>query len=407
MSARPVVFPAPALVEPSPAALPSGAPPVAEIRAPAAGRPAPGARPAGTLPPEVRTTLRVLLDDPTGAGEARRLAVALAEQLGFDEAGAGRVALVVTEAASNVVKHAGHGELLLRAAPAAGGALALQCLALDRGRGIADVGRALTDGYSTAGTSGAGLGAIARLADRFELQATPDRGTVLLAELRPATDRSAAAPPEPATPGAVCVPKPGQAVCGDAWDAWPRDAGAPERLLVVDGLGHGPDAAAASAEAVRLFRDALAADPAWPADELLRALHRGLRATRGAAVALVDVDAREVRLTGVGNVAGVIVGRDDAGRVATRSMVSHNGIVGHEMRKVQTFAYPAAPDDLVVLHTDGLASRWTPGAHPGLLARSPALVAGVLYRDAVRGTDDATVVVTRVPPAGRAAGARA
>src|SRR5262245_38968592 len=109
-------------------------------------------------------------------GEARRAAVALADGLGFGEADAGKVALVVTEAASNLVKHGGGGELLLGVLERDGVA-GIEVLALDRGPGMADLGRCLRDGYSTAGTRGTGLGAIARLSSGFEVHSADRRGT--------------------------------------------------------------------------------------------------------------------------------------------------------------------------------------------------------------------------------------
>ena len=94
--------------------------------------------------------------EPGDPGEARRRAMALAGELGFDEQQAGRVALVVTEAASNILKHASGGEILLGKDVAA---QAIEVLAIDRGAGMSDVARCFQDGYSTAGSPGTGLGA--------------------------------------------------------------------------------------------------------------------------------------------------------------------------------------------------------------------------------------------------------
>ncbi len=64
-------------------------------------------------------------------------------------------------------------------------------------------------------------------------------------------------------------------------------------------------------------------------------------------------------------------------------------------RKFQEFAYPFPKGATLVMHSDGLISRWTLDAYPGLAAHDPALVAGVLYRDFQRGRDDVTVLVAR------------
>ena len=106
----------------------------------------------------------VLLDvnDPTDVAEARRRALTVASQLGFDETVSGQAAIAVSEAATNLLKHATRGQMFVginRGNPAG-----LQIVAMDRGPGIRDVTASMLDGISTAGTSGNGLGAIRRLA---------------------------------------------------------------------------------------------------------------------------------------------------------------------------------------------------------------------------------------------------
>jgi hypothetical protein len=92
----------------------------------------------------------------------------------------------------------------------------------------------------------------------------------------------------------------------------------------------------------------------------------------------------------VGNIAAHLITRHDR-----RQLVSHNGIVGSNVRKVQEFDAPWTEDTLLVLHSDGLQSRWHLDDYPGLAMCHPALIAGVLYRDHARGRDDVTVVVVR------------
>jgi anti-sigma regulatory factor (Ser/Thr protein kinase) len=326
--------------------------------------------------------------EPSQVGEARRAAAALAARLGFGEQEAGKVALVVTEAATNLVKHAREGVILLRPLER-GGATGVELLALDRGPGTADVSRWLSDGFSTAGTSGTGLGAITRLAAFADLHSTPEKGTALLARLwsRPPAEAAGL------RVGAVCVPVAGEEVCGDAW-AVAQDAGR-ALVLVADGLGHGPQAAAAAQEAVRVFRDNAAGAPA----EILQAIHLALRSTRGAAAAVAAVDRAggAVVYAGVGNVSGMILAQE-----GSRSLVSHNGTLGHEARKFQEFASPFAEHATLVMHTDGLLSRWALDAYPGLARRDPALIAGILFRDFRRGRDDTTVLaVSRAEGEGR------
>jgi hypothetical protein len=76
-------------------------------------------------------------------------------------------------------------------------------------------------------------------------------------------------------------------------------------------------------------------------------------------------------------------------------VVSHHGTLGHDVRKIQEFSYPWPRGAVLVMHSDGLTSKWGFEAYPGLIQRDPALVAAVLYRDFQRGNDDTTVVVVR------------
>ena len=114
--------------------------------------------------------------------------------------------------------------------------------------------------------------------------------------------------------------------------------------------------------------------------------------TRGAAVAVARIDAaaQVVRFVGVGNISALLV--QPAG---ARHMVSHNGTAGHVAPRIREFTYEFTSDPLVILHSDGLATRWDIAAYPGLTAQHPSLIAGVLLRDHRRSRDDASVVAMR------------
>lgn len=326
--------------------------------------------------------LALPITEPSQLGQARRLATALAERLGFDEAGAGRVAIVVTEVATNLLKHGKGGELLVSPV-SAGGVNGIEILALDKGPGIANLAQALRDGYSTAGSPGTGLGAIVRLAALFDIHTAAGVGTAVLARLWPGVPAGTAVASRLEV-AAVSVPKPGEEVCGDGWGV-EQQAGR-HLIAVADGLGHGVQAAEASREAIRIFR----VSKGLPLRALIETVHAALRSTRGAAMAVAEVDiGRQVlRYCGVGNIAGAVL--SDTG---SRHLVSHNGTLGHEIRRIDEFTYPWPNDALLVLHSDGLASHWDLERYAGLAGRHPSLIAGVLYRDFNRGRDDVTVVV--------------
>jgi anti-sigma regulatory factor (Ser/Thr protein kinase) len=314
-------------------------------------------------------------------GAVRRAAAELAYELGFGEIEAARVALVATELGTNLVKHAREGEILLQWS-GRGSAAEIELIALDRGPGIANVAQSLRDGTSSAGTPGTGLGAIRRAARRFDVYSS-DVGTAVLAAIA-ASDTAAGC--VGFEHGAVSVPIPGEVECGDGVSVAAGDGHL--RALVVDGLGHGPLAAVAATRAAEIF----AAYPTAPLPDVMQHLHDGLRPTRGAAAALVEIDARRglVRFCGVGNVAGTI-----ATDGATRSLVSHHGTLGHDARRIAEFQYPWSRGALLVLNSDGLVSHWSLTRYPGIAERASSLVAAVLYRDFRRHRDDATALVVR------------
>ncbi|GLC23705.1 SpoIIE family protein phosphatase [Roseisolibacter agri] len=340
----------------------------------------------------------VPIDHASRVGEARRAVAALAAALGLDEVAQGRAALIATEAAGNLAKHARDGVLLAQAVGPADAPL-LELLAIDRGPGMADPARCLRDGFSTAGTPGTGLGAIQRTADLFDLDSHPGRGTVLLAHVRNGGGGRPAPPSNTLLQvGAICLPIAGERACGDAWMV--LDDGGRAVVLVVDGLGHGEHAAVAAGAALDatraagLPRDGVAA---YGPAATLALLHAALRPTRGAAVGLglVDGTSGTVRFGGVGNVAAAVM-PDVSAPDRTRGLVSQNGIVGHQARTASEVAERCPPGALLMLASDGVRPQWRLDALPGLARRHPSVIAATLWRDLARGRDDATVLVTRV-----------
>jgi anti-sigma regulatory factor (Ser/Thr protein kinase) len=322
------------------------------------------------------------IGEPSEIAAARRAGGDLARKLDFDDTLAGRVALVITEAATNIVKHAGHGEILLRMVMHAD-VPGIEILAIDSGPGMANFALNMEDGNSTAGTYGVGLGAIRRQSSEFDVYSAPDAGTVLCmviwkGPLGESTPRCKV--------GAVCLPIAGEDECGDAWSAVESDGCL--SVLVADGLGHGPMAAQASRFAV----DAVEQRPGSLPADMMRDIHAALHRTRGAAVAVARIDFHtgELRFAGIGNIAASV---HQAG--ARHHLVSHNGIVGSNMRKVQEFALPWSADALLVMHSDGINTRWDLERYTGLANCEPSVIAAVLYRDFARLRDDVSVIVVR------------
>ena len=334
----------------------------------------------------------IRVDDTTHVGEARRLAASLCRDLDFGAPRIGQAALIVTELATNLFRHTAGagGELVFRAIEEAG-ATGMDILSLDRGPGIANIGESLRDGCSTANSSGTGLGAIRRASSVFDVFSALGKGTVLFSRL---WKGSPPALPPDAPPalcvGAVCVPARGEQACGDAWSMQAGgQAQGTTTFMLADGLGHGPDAAAAADLAVAIFKRHALKSPA----ELVSLIHAGLKGTRGAAVAVAELPgappaARVVRFAGVGNIAGLML----CGK-SWKNLSSFPGTAGLEARKIQEFCYPWPEGGMLVLHSDGISGRWSLDDYPGLAHKHPALIAGVLFRDHQRPRDDSTVLV--------------
>ncbi|MCP2258510.1 Anti-sigma regulatory factor (Ser/Thr protein kinase) [Streptoalloteichus tenebrarius] len=315
------------------------------------------------------------VDQPGHVGPARALAVRAARAAGLPQATVDRVALAATELASNLVRHAGGGSLVAHHGPAG-----MELLSLDLGPGIARISESMRDGFSTAGTLGAGLGTVRRAADEFDLFSLPDAGTVVLARWRTAERLGPVV-------GAVGLPAPGEEVSGDAWTVV-RGAGL-LTVLVCDGLGHGPAAAAASRRAVALAREHPDADPLT----LLGALRTGLVGTRGAAVAVAQVHhgTGRLRFVGMGNVsARLYADRTSSGR----RLVSRPGIVGAGQARppVADTVHPWGQESLLVLATDGASERWSLDDWPGLTDHDPTTVAAWVLWHANRRRDDVCVL---------------
>ena len=339
--------------------------------------------------PAVEDVAWLRLDEPSAVGGARRTVEQLATQLGAAEVRAAEIGIAVTEIASNVQRHGGGGTLLVRAVRDVDTAV-VEVVAVDSGPGIVDLGAAMRDRSSTAGSLGIGMGAIARMAQWVEI-ATTERGTVLVAGFDLQRGRPQAAVARSVDAAGITRALAGEDVCGDAYAT--RSHGRGFSLMVADGSGHGPLAAAASTAAVRTFLDPDRA--AEPAADVLGRVHGALSGTRGAAVAIAEVDpeAETVRFAGIGNIAGAVL---SAG--GKRSMVSLGGVAGFRSPKIRTFEYAYPSGAVVVLHSDGVRSRWSEADVRGLVGRAPILLAATLLRDAGIRHDDACVLVGRAAP---------
>ena len=285
-------------------------------------------------PPQDMRWLRV--EDASAVAACRNAAMAMAGRLQFPSARADPLALAVTEAASNLYKHADQGSLLLcvnRDADAPG----IELVTIDSGPGLSDASAAMRDGHSTAGTLGIGLGAIRRLADFCDLYSVPGHGTSLVARFWPAPRQHAV------RCAGLTRPMTGELECGDVYGAVLTS----DTMMAVlcDGLGHGPLAAAAAMAGVTAVLD----EPAGEPRALLERAHRRMTGTRGGAVGVVQISGQLARFAGLGNIAASILSEG-----SRKSMLSVPGIAGYtcsllasiserDIREWGPFAGPATP----------------------------------------------------------------
>lgn len=326
---------------------------------------------------------KILIEDVSQIGHARREAGALAKTLGFDQAEAGRASIVASQLASNILRYGGGGEILLDRVERKDARV--QIIALDKGSGIPDTETALIDGYTTSKSSGTGLGSVRRHSALFDIYSRINQGTAVLSEVSagPAPHRQVFEHP---SVGGVAVPMPGEDVCGDAWCVRHLDDG--PLLILADGLGHGHAAADAAHTALSAFLD----HAGRTVEEITEAVHLASRSGRGSAIGLLRVDRAQgnAEFCGLGNVEANLFGT--AGR---SRMVSEPGVAGASAKRIRAFSYSTQDRSIAILNTDGLASQWSFDQYPGLLPHNPTLIAAILYRDFTRGRDDTGVLVAR------------
>lgn len=315
----------------------------------------------------------------------RRTAKEMAIDSGFSAVVAEEVALAVGELAQNIVRHAGSGQIVLSIVRC-GADMGIQVDASDQGEGIADPNIAMTDGYSTAGGLGCGLGAVNRLMDQLNIlssgQFSQGAHIRCVRWNRPAIKERLQ---NPLDIGVVSQSKLGENVNGDAYLVVETDQ--TSLAAVIDGVGHGA-AAHQAATTVHRYVETHAREPL---DRILTGASHNCRATRGAVMALVRIDWRTgvVQHAGVGNIETRLLA------VSPGILLPRRGILGHGTMSVRVNRQVWGPGDVLVLFSDGLRSSWRWEQFPSASVLSSQQLARELFDELVRGDDDATVLVVK------------
>ncbi|MGC1241910.1 MAG: ATP-binding protein [Chryseosolibacter sp.] len=295
--------------------------------------------------------------------------------------------LIVSEITSNLIKHAGSGEVLYRTTQSGDDAV-FEIVCIDKGPGMSDPARMMKDGVSTTGTLGQGLGAIERLSDFSQVYSILGWGTIVYSVV--ATNERKYTPKSgpDLEVRAVCLNKPRETTCGDGYRVIKTDNEV--RIFFADGLGHGEHAKAAVDSAAECFMASNESDPA----EIIRQMHDKVRRTRGLVMALAIFDKKAMiwKICGVGN----ILIRLFTG-LHFKSYMSFNGTVGLNIpNSLKSSVLPVEKNQHLIMCSDGIRSRWTLNQYPTIFKFDNTILAAALYTDFARGNDDASVLIAKV-----------
>jgi anti-sigma regulatory factor (Ser/Thr protein kinase) len=333
-----------------------------------------------------KTFTSYAIDDRSYVAFVKREIHSQALQANFTKTRIAEIDIVVAELTSNIIKHAGRGELLCRITNAEGHPSTLELVVIDNGPGMLDVTRMMRDGVSTSNTLGHGLGAIGRLTNVFQVYSLPKWGTILYVLM------SAAGAAEKKIKDfetrSLMVPKPKEIVTGDGFCV--KRTGHSLMVFFADGLGHGPHAQAAVGTAREFFRTSPEVDPV----EILRSMHANVRKTRGlvGTVAVLDLKEKRWRLCGVGNIITRLYGG-----MMFKHYMSYNGIIGLNIpNSMKETVIEAERNQQLIMCSDGIRSRWDLTKYPSIFKYDSMVLAAALYKDFNRGNDDTSILIGKV-----------
>lgn len=325
------------------------------------------------------------ITETSNVGELRRAVVKIAKNSVFSEEEIGKIGIIANEMATNLLKHAEKGGQVLVRSLCLNECNGFEIISLDKGPGIKNTHLALRDGYSTAGSSGTGLGAIRRLSHEFDIYSQEEKGTAILSKVW-AQGKKPEMCKQRIEYGVLSTAKPGLEVCGDDWCVEYFQGRI--MVLLVDGLGHGEGASEAAQQAVGIFKNHLH----LPLEDILHRIHSGLRSTRGAVVGVASIHAEKavMEYAGIGNIAARIITSSKS-----QSCISFNGTMGIQLGKVQRFTYEWPKDAIFIINSDGFATNISLNSYNGLLNHSMSALAAVLFRDFACGNDDTSMIAIK------------
>ncbi len=330
--------------------------------------------------------VRVLISHRSHVIAVKWKIMELASEIGFPETTCEELGLVVVELATNVLEHGGGGSIIIDPIGSDGNR-GIRLTAEDHGPGIRDLELMMTDGCSTRGGLGYGLGTVNRLMDDMDIVTTPERSRGTQVSARRWLREAAQNPGEcPLDIGASTRPHPRWPQNGDAFVI--RKWNTSVLVGVIDGLGHGRYAHKASRTALSYIEKHYD----QPLDSVFRGVGRACRATRGVVMALARFDWKQNRMSfaSIGNIEARIMENKNKIRFITR-----RGIIGVNAPGPVVTTHEWDPVHVFVLFSDGIVSHWKWEDFPGIASKTATVVAGELLHGLARENDDATVLVVK------------
>lgn len=311
----------------------------------------------------------------------------LALQLGFTPHRAAETDIIIAELTSNLIKYANGGELLYRAHFNEGfNEIEIYCL--DNGIGIENVTRMMNDGYSSSNTLGHGLGTIKRLSNDFQIYSMKNWGTVQYIKICEKSDIVFPELKNGFSYAGIGINYPGEKVCGDGYHI--KNSRKGFQIFVGDGLGHGEHASEAVKLAIKAFKQTVETEPS----EILREIHASVKKSRGlvGTIASVDYDKETWNICGIGNINTRI-----HNGLENKTYTPYNGIIGHNIpRTLNSTILPYKKHQIMVMHSDGLRTRWNLNDFTSILKQNSGIIASSILKENIRGTDDATILVAKI-----------
>ncbi len=335
----------------------------------------------------VNRTHRVLkADDRSYFALLKKEVHALALSANFSEQKVGEIDIIVAEMVSNLVKHAGGGQLLVKLIEESS-LQGIELISVDNGAGMTDISRMVADGVSTKNTLGQGLGAIKRLSNLFQVYSQKDWGTVILSRLFE-NDLPQFQKPTVSEIKAVVLPKPGETACGDGFFYTVNNDYI--RLFLGDGLGHGIEAEKAVLTAGAAFETCNEVEPVT----IIRTINEAVKKTRGlvGTVAVFSIKNKSWKICGIGNIMTKIISLTN-----TKNYMAYNGIIGLNVpNTLNTQEVEYEKGQYIILCSDGIKSRWDTIKYPAIIRYDLSILAATIIKDYSRNTDDMSVVCCKI-----------